>query len=144
MEILAYNYFDRSTSIRLLILLHLIILSSNVFANNDYFCLVDNKKEVVLLVSTNYPSISSVTYYPYLKNIKISKPIHEEQIDMGDNEKPEVYRTMNEIYQGKITGKYIFMSQGYLLYEVTYLNFKTKKKTVFSRESSNLESVNCL
>lgn len=47
---------------------------------------------------------------------------------MGDNTKSEVYRTMNEIIDDKVIGKYVFMSQGYLLYDITYVNKKLAEK----------------
>ena len=102
----------------------------------------DNKS--ILLVSSRYPEIDSIKYYPYLKNIKISKPIKEKSIDMGDNAKPEIYRTMNEIINGKITGKYTFMSQGYLLYNVEYFSLKTKKKTFFEKNDLRIKGINCI
>lgn len=63
---------------------------------------------------------------------------------MGDNAKPEIYRTMNEMINGKITGKYTFMSQGYLLYNVEYFNLKTKKKTFFEKNDLRIKGINCI
>ncbi|WP_432208890.1 hypothetical protein [Acinetobacter variabilis] len=116
---------------------------SNVQSNEKYYCLTSNNKSI-LLVSSRYPEIDSIKYYPYLKNIKISKPIKEKSIDMGDNAKPEIYRTMNEMINGKITGKYTFMSQGYLLYNVEYFNLKTKKKTFFEKNDLRIKGINCI
>ncbi len=63
---------------------------------------------------------------------------------MGENSKPEIYRTMNEMINGKVSGQYTFMSQGYLLYDVTYKNFKTKKITQFNKISLEIKDINCL
>jgi len=63
---------------------------------------------------------------------------------MGDNAKPEIYRTMNEMINGKITGKYTFMSQGYLLYNVEYSSLKTKKKTFFEKNDLRIKGINCI
>lgn len=46
-------------------------LSFNANSKDNYFCL-SNWKNSILLVSKNYPNISEVKYYPYLKAIKIS------------------------------------------------------------------------
>ncbi|WP_432211231.1 hypothetical protein [Acinetobacter variabilis] len=116
---------------------------SNVQSNEKYYCLASDNKSI-LLVSSRYPEIDSIKYYPYLKNIKISKPIKEKSIDMGDNAKPEIYRTMNEMINEKITGKYTFMSQGYLLYNVEYFSLKTKKKTFFEKNDLKIKGINCI
>lgn len=79
-----------------------------------------------------------------MKNIKISRPIKEKNVDMGDNAKPEVYRTMNEIINGEITGYYTFMSQGYLLYDVEYKNLRTKKTTIFNKSNIHIDNISCL
>lgn len=60
------------------------------------------------------------------------------------NAKPEVYRTMNEIFGGKITGKYLLISQGYLLYSVIYINKKTKEVTNYEIKNIKLNNINCL
>ena len=112
-------------------------------SSNEFYCLSDGNKSI-LLVSSEYPNIKFVKYYPYLTNIKISKPIKTEEVSMGDNAKPEIYRTMSEIIDGKVTGEYTFMSQGYLLYDVTYINKKNKKEISFSKETLNLKGVYCL
>ncbi|MCG2608738.1 hypothetical protein LZZ98_09385 [Acinetobacter sp. SM34] len=122
----------------------IILCSIQAHATTDYFCLTDGNKSI-LLVPKNYPDFSTVKYYPYLKDIKVSKTIQIYKVDMGENAHPEIYRTMNEIINNKITGKYTFMSQGYLIYYATYYNLKTKKKTEFSREYElKLKGVNCL
>ena len=79
-----------------------------------------------------------------MKSIKISKIIKKKYGDDA-GEKPEVYYTMNELINGKNTGKYVFMSRGYVLYSVDYLNFKSKKITEFSRIYNyeiNLKNIN--
>lgn len=111
--------------------------------NKTYFC-YSNAKSSILLVSDTYPDITNVKYYPYFKDINISKPIKVEEIDMGENAKSEVYRTANEIIDNEITGQYTFISQGYLLYGVSYLSFKTNKLTTFDTRISRLENINCL
>lgn len=64
---------------------------------------------------------------------------------MGEDAKPEVYRAMNEVLGNKITGKYTFMSQGYLIYKATYVNKRNNKKTNFvSERELVLKGVNCL
>lgn len=110
--------------------------------SNDYYCF--SNKNTVLLIPSDYPNLQYVKYYPYLKNIKISKPVKTVEEDMGENSKPEIYRTMNEIINGKVSGQYTFMSQGYLLYDVTYKNFKTKKITQFNKISLEIKDINCL
>ena len=111
--------------------------------NNDYYCFSSGKNNI-LLISSEYPNIQSIKYFPYLKNIKISKPIKVVKEDMGDNAKPEIYRTMNEIVNGKVTGQYKFMSQGYLLYDVSYMNLKSKKTITFTKSNLNIKNINCL
>lgn len=125
-----------------LLLLHLALVACTQShpKNNDYYCF--SNRNAVLLISSDYPNISYVKYYPYLKNIKISKPIKVIEEDMGDNSKPEVYRTMNEIIDSRVTGQYTFMSQGYLLYDVTYINLKSKKITKFTK--TTIKNINCL
>lgn len=120
-----------------------LVACSNIQSKETYYCLI-SKDDVILLVSSKYPNINYIKYYPYLKNIKISKSIKEEIIDMGENAKPEVYRTMNEIINGKITGYYTFMSQGYLLYNIEYINLKNKKKAIFERTDLHIKGVNCI
>lgn len=81
-----------------------------------------------------------------MKSIKISEIIKKEYGD-DTGEKPEVYYTMNELINGKNTGKYVFMPQGCVLYSVDYLNFKSKKITEFSRIYNyeiNLKNINFL
>ena len=63
---------------------------------------------------------------------------------MSEHAKPEVYRTVNEVIDDEVMGQYTFMSQGYLLYGVSYLNFKTKKLMTFDKRILNLENINCL
>lgn len=116
---------------------------TQVYSSNNYYCFTDGKKSI-LLVSSKYPDIKSVKYFPYLIDIRISNPLEVKEVDMGDNAKPEVYRTMNEIIDRKITGQYRFMSQGYLLYDVTYLNKRTGKETSFNKENLILKGINCL
>lgn len=121
------------------------LLTISTYANNDFFCLVNSSQKIVLLVPANYPNIAKVQYYPYLKDIKLSKPIKTYNVDMGEDAKPEVYRDMNEVLGNKITGKYTFMSQGYLIYKATYVNKRNNKKTNFVRERELvLKGVNCL
>ncbi|TQR61923.1 hypothetical protein E2K52_10600 [Acinetobacter sp. RF14B] len=120
-----------------------LVLCSNAQSKEKYYCL-KSKNDVILLVSSQYPDVNHIKYYPYFKNIKISKPVKEESIDMGDDAKPEVYRKMNEIINGKITGYYTFMSQGYLLYNVEYVNIKNKKKTIFEKNDLQVKGSNCI
>lgn len=123
----------------------LFLLIFNANSKDNYFCL-SNGKNSILLVSKNYPNISEVKYYPYLKSIKISEIIKKEYSDDA-GEKPEVYYNMNELINEKNTGKYVFMSRGYVLYSVDYLNFKSKKIAEFSRIYNyeiNLKNINCL
>lgn len=61
-----------------------------------------------------------------------------------DDIKPEIHKTMNEIINGKITGNYTFMSQGYLLYDVIYFNIKSRKRTQFIKVSHSLKGIYCL
>lgn len=121
------------------------LVSISVCANNDFFCLTSSNQKVILLVPANYPGNDRVQYYPYLKDIKISKPIKTNVVDMGEGAKPEFYRVVNEISGNKITGNYTFMSQGYLIYKATYVNKRNNKKTSFVREHELvLKGVNCL
>lgn len=125
--------------------LYLGLVSISAYANNDFFCLTNSNQKVILLVPANYPDTDKVQYYPYLKDIKISKPIKTNIVDMGEGAKPEIYRTVNEIFRNKITGNYTFMSQGYLIYKATYVNKRNNKKTSFVREHELiLKGVNCL
>ncbi|RKG32957.1 hypothetical protein D7V21_10815 [Acinetobacter guerrae] len=122
-----------------------ILGSVNVYAEEDFFCFYNGKK-AILLIPKNYPDISEVKYYPYLKSINLSKVIKTEYGDDG-GENPEIYYTMNEIVNKKNTGSYTFMSQGYVVYNVTYLNFRTKKQTAFLRlydYEIKLKNINCL
>ena len=52
--------------------------------------------------------------------------------------------TVNEIVNGEISGQYTFMSQGYLLYEVTYKSLKSKKITQFNKTTLENKDINCL
>ncbi|MCU4583006.1 hypothetical protein KTJ32_18600 [Acinetobacter gyllenbergii] len=113
------------------------------YASNEYYCFADGKKSI-LLVSPEYQKIQSIQYYPYLKNIKLSEPVHIEAVEMGEVAQPEVYKTMNELIDGKVTGQYTFVSQGYILYDVSYRNLKTKKETHFEQVSLNLKGISCL
>lgn len=128
---------------KIIFIFFVIALCSSAKSSEKYYCLTGDSKSI-LLVSSHYPKIDYIKYYPYLKDIKISNPIKEESIDMGDNTKPEIYRTMNEIIDGKITGKYVFMSQGYLLYNVEYINLKNKKKTLFDINNLKIKGINCI
>lgn len=118
-------------------------ISINLYANNNFFCL-SNGGKTILLVPSTYPNIDEIKYYPYLKPIKISNVIKTEHGDDGGINS-EIYYTMNEIVKGKITGNYTFMSQGYQVYSATYTNLKNKRKTNFEREYNlQLKGVNCL
>lgn len=123
----------------------LMALSFNAYADDDYFCFSNGGKNI-LLVPKSYPNFNEIKYYPYLKTIQISDVIKTRYGDQG-GDKPEVYYTMNEIINKKTTGSYTFMSQGYVVYNVTYLNFRTKKETDFSRLYNyeiKLKNINCL
>ncbi|EPG37113.1 hypothetical protein [Acinetobacter colistiniresistens] len=113
------------------------------YASNEYYCFADGKKSI-LLVSPEYQKIQSIKYYPYLKNIKLSVPVHIEEVEVEKFAQPEVYKTMNELIDGKVTGQYTFVSQGYILYGASYRNFKTKKETHFQQVSLNLKGISCL
>ena len=113
------------------------------YASNEYYCFADGEKSI-LLVSPEYLKTLSIKYYPYLKDIKLSEPVHIEEVEMGEVAQPEVYKTMNELIDGKVTGQYTFVSQGYILYDVSYRNQKTKKETHFEQVSLNLKGVRCL
>ena len=128
---------------KIILIFFALVVCTSAQSNDEYYCLISEKKSI-LLVSSKYPDINFVKYYPYLKNIKISRPIKEKNVDMGDNAKPEVYRTMNEIINGEITGYYTFMSQGYLLYDVEYKNLRTKKTTIFNKSNIHIDNINCL
>lgn len=120
-------------------------ISSYALADDSYFCLSDGQKSI-LLVPKDYPNTSEVKYYPYLKPIKISKVVRTEYGDQS-GVKPEIFYTMNEIINRKITGQYTFNVQGYLVNYVDYLNLKTKKRTTFFvkyGDDLNLKGVNCL
>ena len=128
-----------------LLLVIISFLSSHALADDSYFCLSDGGKSV-LLVPKNYSNINTVLYYPYLKPIKISKVTKTRYGDTG-GEKPEVFNTMNEIINGKVTGKYVFNIQGYIINYVDYINLKTKKKTTFllkNGEDFRLKDIDCL
>ena len=117
--------------------------SFGVNASDVFYCFSNGKKSI-LLVSIDYPKIKNIKYYPYMKNISLSEPFGIEEVDMGDNAKPEIYRSMHEILNGKITGKYSFMSQGYLLYDVTYTNKKTGEITYFEKQDMTLKDITCI
>ena len=115
------------------------------YASNEYYCFANgNGKKSILLVSPQYQKTLSIKYYPYLKDIKLSEPVHIEEVEMGEVAQPEVYKTMNELIDGKVTGQYTFVSQGYILYGVSYRNLKTKKETHFEQVSLNLKGISCL
>lgn len=118
-------------------------ISINLYANKNFFCL-SNDGKTILLVPSTYPNIDEIKYYPYLKSIKLSNIVKTEYGDDGGIN-PEIYYTMNEIIKGKITGNYTFMSQGYLVYSVTYTNLKNKREINFEREYNlQLKGINCL
>ena len=126
----------------LFLYLALVSCTQSYSKSNDYYCF--SNKNTVLLIPSDYPNTQYVKYYPYLKNIKISKPIKVIEEDMGDNAKPEIYSTVNEIVNGEISGQYTFMSQGYLLYEVTYKSLKSKKITQFNKTTLENKDIHCL
>lgn len=128
--------------IKYIFLFILSFVSINADAD-DYFCLSSGGNNL-LLISIKYPNIDEVKYYPYMKSIKVSKVVETEYGD-DEGEKPEVYYTMNEIVKNKITGHYIFMSQGYLVYSATYINLKNNKEIEFYRKYNlKLKDINCL
>ncbi|MCO8056677.1 hypothetical protein [Acinetobacter towneri] len=113
------------------------------FSEKDYYCFSSGSKSV-LLVPSEYPNINSIMYYPFMKKIELSTTLRIEEVDMGDNAKPEVYRVKQEIIDNKVNGQYRFMSQGYILYEAEYLNLKTKKTTVFNKINLDAKGINCI
>lgn len=113
------------------------------FSEKDYYCFSSGSKSV-LLVPSEYPNINSIMYYPFMKKIELSTTLRIEEVDMGDNAKPEIYRTVQEIIDNKVNGQYRFMSQGYILYEAEYLNLKTKKTTVFNKINLDAKGINCI
>lgn len=127
------------------LLVFIIFLSSCslVHSSNEFYCFSGGKKSL-LLVPISYPQVKRIKYFPYMEDINLSEPYEIEEVDMGDNAKPEIYRSMNEIIDGKITGKYRFMSQGYLLYDVAYTNRKTGKVTYFEKKKLKLKGIECL
>src|SRR5690606_33539304 len=128
---------------KIILIFFALVVCTSAQSNDEYYCLISEKKSI-LLVSSKYPDINFVKYHPYLKNIKISRPIKERNVDMCDNAKSEVYRTMNEINNGKITVYYTFMSQSYLLYDVEYKNLKTKKTNIFNKSNIHIDNINFL
>lgn len=127
------------------VLIFIILLSSYSLAHSshEFYCLSDGKKSI-LLVPIYYLQVKKIKYFPYMRDINLSDPYEIEEVDMGDNAQPEIYRSMNEIIDGKITGKYRFMSQGYLLYDVAYTNRKTGKVTYFEKKKLKLKGIECL
>ena len=113
------------------------------FLDQHYYCFSSDSKHV-LLVPSEYPNINSIMYYPFMKKIELSTTLRIEEVDMGDNAKPEVYRVKQEIIDNKVNGQYRFMSQGYILYEAEYLNLKTKKTTVFNKINLDAKGINCI
>lgn len=113
------------------------------FSDQHYYCFSSGSKSV-LLVPSEYPNINSIMYYPFMKKIELSTTLRIEEVDMGDNAKPEIYRTVQEIIDNKVNGQYRFMSQGYILYEAEYLNLKTKKTTVFNKINLDAKGINCI
>lgn len=128
-----------------LLLILTFVISSTACANKDSYCLIDEKGKSILIISTDYPNISFLKYYPYLEKIKIVDSQKVSYTDMGDDAPKEVYRNFYEKIGTKKTGLYTFMSQGYILYSATYTNFKTKKTTEFEiKNRAELEGVNCI
>lgn len=113
------------------------------FLDQHYYCFSSDSKHV-LLVPIEYPNINSIMYYPFMKKIELSTTLNVEEVDMGDNAKPEIYRTIQEIVDNKVNGQYRFMSQGYILYEAEYLNLKTRQTTVFTKTNLDIKDINCL
>ncbi|MFV5409625.1 hypothetical protein, partial [Acinetobacter towneri] len=113
---------------------------SNLYATKPF----SSDSKHVLLVPSEYPNINSIMYYPFMKKIELSTTLRIEEVDMGDNAKPEVYRVKQEIIDNKVNGQYRFMSQGYILYEAEYLNLKTKKTTVFNKINLDAKGINCI
>lgn len=56
---------------------------SRVHSGNDYYCFTAGKSSV-LLVSTQYSKINNIKYFPYMKNILLSRPFDIEEIHMGE------------------------------------------------------------
>lgn len=129
-------------NIYVLIFIILLSLYSLAHSSHEFYCLSDGKKSI-LLVPIYYLQVKKIKYFPYMKDINLSDPYEIEEVDMGDNAQPEIYRSMNEIIDGKITGKYRFMSQGYLLYEVAYTNKNTRKVTNFENKKVKLKGIEC-
>ena len=126
------------------ILLFILVSCTQVYSSEkDYYCFSSGIKSV-LLVPSEYPNINSIMYYPFMKKIELSTTLRIEEVDMGDNAKPEVYRVKQEIIDNKVNGQYRFMSQGYILYEAEYLNLKTKKTTVFNKINLDAKGINCI
>ena len=127
----------------LLLTLGIVTSAHADFLDQHYYCFSSDSKHV-LLVPIEYPNINSIMYYPFMKKIELSTTLNIEEVDMGYNAKPEIYRTIQEIIDNKVNGQYRFMSQGYILYEAEYLNLKTKKTTVFNKINLDAKGINCI
>lgn len=121
-----------------------IVRSVHADFSDQHYCFFSSDSKHVLLVPSEYPNINSIMYYPFMKKIELSTTLRIEEVDMGDNDKPEVYRVKQEIIDNKVNGQYRFMSQGYILYEAEYLNLKTKKTTVFNKINLDAKGINCI
>ena len=121
-----------------------IVRSVHADFSDQHYCCFSSDSKHVLLVPSEYPNINSIMYYPFMKKIELSTTLRIEEVDMGDNAKPEVYRVKQEIIDNKVNGQYRFMSQGYILYEAEYLNLKTKKTTVFNKINLDAKGINCI
>ena len=127
----------------LLLTLGIVTSAHSDFLDQHYYCFSSDSKHV-LLVPIEYPNINSIMYYPFMKKIELSTTLNIEEVDMGDNAKPEIYRTIQEIVDNKVNGQYRFMSQGYILYEAEYLNLKTRQTTVFTKTNLDAKGINCI
>ncbi|WP_324626711.1 hypothetical protein [Acinetobacter sp. MD2(2019)] len=121
------------------------IVTIKAYAASDYFCFSSGGKNL-LLVPANFLEVRELKYSPYLKRVALSKVIKTEYEDDAGF-KPQIYYTMNEIVDHQVSGRYRFMVQGYLIYEVSYFNTKNKQRTDFSRlysEDVTLKNIRCI
>ncbi|KAG8155002.1 hypothetical protein [Burkholderia catarinensis] len=119
-------------------LLLCIALPASAEVSTEVLCFrTDGDKPVRFELRTYYDDVAKwsggVVRYAQSKTAIPLLFKHEEQEELAEGRPYQFTTTWWEMVDGKINGEYEMMSQGAMVYSMTYTNARTGKKTAFGR-----------
>lgn len=114
---------------KIILFFSLCIFNLSLFAKpiESYRCIPTSNNGFILFSSKEFPNLSSIMYYPYLKPIKV-KHVKTNTIETEEG-RPYIFeQSYVEYFKGKSTGTYLIETQGALINSVSYTNNKGFRK----------------